>query len=295
MVVAETTRASGRARRGSPVRQVLTLFGDYWWHVEEPLPSGAIIAAMGDLGVKEPATRATLSRMVQTGLLDADRVGRRTTHALTARAKHIVEEEAQWLDTFGRREPQWDGLWSVLAFSIPESRRAVRHSARSRLKWLGFAPLYDGLWISPADTADEAMAQLRSLGVDDVTAMRATLETSFDGPQRAWDLAAVARQYAEFEADVKNGADAADPAVALCERSRLMLAWQAFRGLDAGLPAELLPAPWPRAATRRLFAERYDELAPGAEARVREHVAAISPELAASVTERRLAQQSNFR
>lgn len=277
------------------MRQVLTLFGDYWWRVEEPLPSGAIIAAMGDLGVKEPATRATLSRMVQTGLLDADRVGRRTTHALTVRAKHIVEEEAQWLDTFGRREPQWDGLWSVLAFSIPESRRAVRHSARSRLKWLGFAPLYDGLWISPADTADEAMAQLRSLGVDDVTAMRATLETSFDGPQRAWDLAAVARQYAEFEADVKNGADAADPAVALCERSRLMLAWQAFRGLDAGLPAELLPAPWPRAATRRLFAERYDELAPGAEARMREHVAAISPELAASVTERRLGQQSNFR
>lgn len=277
------------------MRQVLTLFGDYWWHVAVPLPSGAIIAAMGDLGVKEPATRATLSRMVQTGLLDADRVGRRTTHALTARAKRIVEEEAQWLDTFGRREPQWDGLWSVLAFSIPESRRAVRHSARSRLKWLGFAPLYDGLWISPADTADEAMAQLRSLGVDDVTAMRATLETSFDGPQRAWDLAAVARQYAEFEADVKNGADAADPAVALCERSRLMLAWQAFRGLDAGLPAELLPAPWPRAATRRLFAERYDELAPGAEARMREHVAAISPELAASVTERRLGQQSNFR
>ncbi|NYE18314.1 PaaX family transcriptional regulator [Microbacterium immunditiarum] len=290
MVLAETTRASSRARKGSPVRQVLTLFGDYWWHVEEPLPSGAVIAAMGDLGVKEPATRATLSRMVQTGLLDADRVGRRTTHALTARAKGIVEEEAHWLETFGSREPQWDGLWSVLAFSIPESRRAVRHSARSRLKWLGFAPLYDGLWISPLDTADEAMAQLRSLGVDDVTSMRATLQTSFDGPQRAWDLAAVAQQYAEFEADLRDGPDATAPAVALCERSRLMLAWQAFRGLDAGLPAELLPDPWPRAATRRLFAERYDQLAPKAEERMREHVAGISPELAASVTERRLGQ-----
>ena len=42
-------------RRVSPVRQVLTIFGDYWWHVGEPMPTGALVAALADLGVKEAA------------------------------------------------------------------------------------------------------------------------------------------------------------------------------------------------------------------------------------------------
>ncbi|MEZ3161567.1 PaaX family transcriptional regulator C-terminal domain-containing protein [Microbacterium sp. BWT-B31] len=268
---------------------MLTLFGDYWLDISDPMPSGALVAALGDIGMKEPAARATLSRMVRTGLLDLERVGRRTTHSLTERATGIVREEADWLDAFGCHEPEWDGMWSVLAFSIPESRRAVRHSARSRLKWLGFAPLYDGVWISPLRDDGEAMSQLRTIGVDDVTSMRATLETSFDGPARAWDLAAVVRQYADFEAELTSAPDPGTLRDALSERSRLMLAWQAFRGVDPGLPITLLPDPWPRVAIRALFAGRYNALGPAAEERVRSHIAAISPELGELVTERRLA------
>ena len=74
-------------RRVSPVRQVLTIFGDYWWHVEEPMPTGALVAALADLGVKEPAARATLTRMTRNGLLTVDRAGRRTVHRLTERAQ----------------------------------------------------------------------------------------------------------------------------------------------------------------------------------------------------------------
>ena len=163
------------------------------------MPTGALVAALADLGVKEAAARATLTRMTRTGLLSAGRAGRRTMHRLTERAVAIVDEEAAWLDAFGLVEAPWDGLWSVLAFSIPESRRATRHLARSRLQWLGVAPLYDGGWISPGDRAAAAMAQLRELAVEDVTSMRASLETSIEGgPQSAWDLDAVAEQYREF-------------------------------------------------------------------------------------------------
>lgn len=267
---------------------MLTLFGDYWWDADEPMPSGALVSSLGDLGVKEAAARATLTRLTRLELLVSDRVGRRTTHRLSRRAASIIAEEAAWLDSFGRVEPEWDGLWSVLAFSIPESQRALRHTARSRLKWFGYAPLYDGVWISPLDTAAEAMAQLRELDVADVTSMRARLQTSIaGGPQAAWDLDAARREYDGFVGELGRG-NGLGGAAALAERSRLMLTWQRFRGLDVGLPREVLPEGWPRVSVRRMFAQRYDTLGPAAEDRMREHVGAISPELVGAIRMRRL-------
>ncbi|MGR0219769.1 PaaX family transcriptional regulator [Agromyces sp. ZXT2-6] len=289
MTLADDGRNGLGIRRASPVRQVLTIFGDYWWHVDEPMPTGALVCALDDLGVKEAAARATLTRMTRNGLLSLGRAGRRTVHRLTERAIAIVDEEAAWLDTFGVVEPRWDGLWSVLAFSIPESQRAQRHLARSRLKWLGFAPLYDGLWISPRDRASEAMAQLRELDVTDVTSMRASLETSIEGgPQSAWDLEAVAEQYRSLIDALGAAQPPASSVDAFAERTRLMLAWQAFRELDTGMPAELVPDGWPRAAARRAWARRFNELGEPAEERVREHVGAIADDLSRLVTSRRL-------
>ncbi|MFB8146690.1 PaaX family transcriptional regulator C-terminal domain-containing protein [Microbacterium sp. NPDC056003] len=276
-------------RRASPVRQVLTLFGDYWWHVDEGLPTGALVAVLGDLGLKEAAARATLTRMVRNGLLSAERSGRRTAHRLTARASAIVDEEAAWLDSFGVEEQPWDGLWSVLAFSIPESQRAVRHLARSRLRWLGFMPLYDGVWISPRNHAADAMAQLRELDVRDVTSMRASVETSIaGGPQAAWDLASIADEYRSFAAAVAAVDQSATPAAALAERTRLMLRWQAFRLLDNAIPRELVPEDWPRTATRRQWVGHYNAMGAPAEQRVRAEITPISIELAERVTVRRL-------
>lgn len=294
MTLDEDGAAGPGLRRISPVRQVLTIFGDYWWHVREPMPTGAIVTALTDLGLKEAAARATLTRMVRGDLLLADRVGRRTTHRLTPHAQDIVDEEGAWLDTFGLVEPAWDGLWSVLAFSIPESERSLRHLARSRLRWLGFAPLYDGVWLSPRDRAGEAMAQLRDLGVRDVTSMRATLETSIaGGPQSAWDLDEVAAEYRRFATSVGTDEVTTDPVTAFRERMRIMLGWQAFRVRDTGMPAELVPADWPRIATRRAWAHRYNALGECAEQRMRVLVSDIDEDLAALVSRRRMRVERN--
>jgi len=294
MTFDEDAASSPGPRRISPVRQVLTIFGDYWWRVAEPMPTGAIVTALIDVGLKEAAARATLTRMVRGDLLLADRVGRRTTHRLTPRAQDIVDEEGVWLESFGLVEPRWDGLWSVLAFSIPEAERSSRHLARSRLRWLGFAPLYDGVWLSPRDRASEAMAQLRDLGVRDVTSMRATLETSIaGGPQSAWALDDVAREYRRFAAEIEAAPIPADPVAAFRERMRVMLGWQALRVRDTGMPAELVPADWPRVSTRQAWARRYNALAEGAEARMRALVSEIDGELAALVTRRRMAEDLN--
>lgn len=288
MTLADEGPGGPGIRRASPVRQVLTIFGDYWWHTDEPMPTGALVAVLGDLGLKEAAARATLTRMSKSGLLVADRSGRRTTHRLTERAAAIVDEEATWLDTFGVEEPAWDGLWTVLAFSIPESQRATRHLARSRLKWLGFAPLYDGVWVSPLNHAAEALAQLRDLEIADVTAMRASLETTIQGgPQSAWDLQAVAEQYRAFAGAVSS-TDAATGVSAFVERTRLMLRWQAFRVLDTGMPAELVPTGWPRVSVRRAWMQLYNRLGVPAEEHVRAAVDEIDARSRGLVTQRRL-------
>lgn len=281
-------------RRASPSRQALTLFGDYWWQVAEWLPTGALLAALADLGVKEPAARATLARLVKLGLLEAQRDGRRTSHRLTARGRSIVDEEAVWLDGFGVREIDWDGQWDIVLFSVPEAQRALRHSVRSRLRWYGFAPLYDGAWISPRASIDRLIDELALLGVVDVSVMRGALRRSSSvGAETAWDLEAARHRYRAIERslDIVRDERMTASVDALRWRSRLILEWQALRGIDAGLPESLLPPDWPRMRVRERLAAAYDLLAPDAEARMREHIERIDPDLAALVRSRTLTRE----
>ncbi len=280
-------RAASAARAESPSRQILTLFGDYWWHVPEQIPSAAIVAALGDVGVAAAASRATLSRLTRAGILVNGRVGRRTTYGLSGRGVAIVDAQSEWLETFGRDAQPWDGMWSIIAFSVPEERRSARHQVRSRLRWLGYAPLHDGLWISPRDADLTAMEELRQLGAARITALRASeLMTEPTRPQEAWDLSEVASHYDAFLGQISQEAPT-DGANALRERMMVALAWQRFRVDDPGLPEELLPADWPRRRARARFAERHLALAALAEDRVRHHVGAVDPSLADLVTHRR--------
>jgi phenylacetic acid degradation operon negative regulatory protein len=119
--------------------------------------------------------------------------------------------------------------------------------------------------------------------------MRAQLKTSTaGGPQSAWAIDVVRGEYDRFIGDLER-ADGLRGAAALAARSQLMLTWLRFRSDHVGLPRELLPEDWPRLTVARRFAERYDELGPEAETRMRLHVGALAPELAASVRARRLA------
>jgi phenylacetic acid degradation operon negative regulatory protein len=63
--------------------------------------------------------------------------------------------------------------------------------------------------------------------------------------------------------------------------------WRTFPNHDPDLPAELLPADWPRAAARDLFVEIYDTLGPLAEFRVKQIVAEFDPGLAELVAHHR--------
>jgi phenylacetic acid degradation operon negative regulatory protein len=284
---ARGTRSWAVAQR--PPRLLLTLLGDYWWQRTESLPSAALVALLAEFGVSDSAARAALSRLTRNRLLVTSRSGRRTFVRLSERAAQILDEGARHIFSFGRASEPWDGMWSLLAFSIPEEDRAVRDALRKQLRWLGFAPLYDGLWLAPRDLVTEVVGLLDELGVSTATAFRASAVPGGepDGlPQRAWDLEDLRARYDDFIAaaeqlQVRALAGRISPVEALVARTHIMDEWRAFPALDPDLPGELLPDEWPRGTARDLFISTYDLLGPLAAHRVRQIIARYSSDLAA--------------
>jgi phenylacetic acid degradation operon negative regulatory protein len=283
------TRPWAGAQR--PPRLLLTLLGDYWWQHTESLPSAALVGLLAEFGVSDSAARAALSRLTRNGLLVTSKIGRRTFVRLSERAAQILDEGARHIFSFGSGTQPWDGMWSLVAFSIPEHNRAARDALRKQLRWLGFAPLYDGLWVAPRDQATEVVGQLAELGISTATAFRATTVPGTEPggyPQVAWDLEDLHARYDGFIAYAQQLKERAlagriSPVEALVARTRVMDEWRAFPGLDPDLPGELLPDAWPRARARELFIATYDLLGPLAAHRVRQIIARYSRELAAKV------------
>ncbi len=274
-----------------PARLLLTLLGDYWWVRTEQLPSAALVALLTEFGISDTAARAALSRLVRHDLLTTSKHGRQTFYRLSERGVQVLNEGAQRIFSFGLSRP-WDGIWSLVAFSIPEEQRPLRHVLRDRLRWLGFAPLYDGLWISPRDSLSEATSQLAELSIKATTMFRARVvggTSEADLPQQAWDLAALRAQYQEFidavqplSIRVKNGLSSPEDALKI--RTGVMNRWQRFPAMDPDLPDELLPLDWPRSYARQLFIEMYNTLGPLAQCRVQQIIARYAPDLASNAT-----------
>lgn len=156
-----------------PQHLLTTLLGDYWYRREEHLPSAALVRLAEEFGVSAVAARAALSRLARRGLLESAKRGRRTYYRLTDRADEVLTEGQAHIMSFGGDSEPWDHLWTIAGFSVPEEQRDQRHALRTRLRWLGFAPLYDGMWVSPRAGAAETLKVLRELGVGSATVFRA--------------------------------------------------------------------------------------------------------------------------
>jgi phenylacetic acid degradation operon negative regulatory protein len=284
-----------RFQVGAPPQHLITtLLGDYWISRSEQLPSAALVRLAEEFGVSAVAARAALSRLARRDLLESSKVGRRTYYRLTDRAAAVLLDGRQRIMSFGLEQGAWDGTWVLAAFSISEEQRDLRHALRSRLRWLGFAPLYDGLWVSPRADADDAAAVLGELDVPTATIFRAQALAlaGMRAPQEAWDFGRLRRTYEGFVAQyspllarVRNGTVGASEA--LVARTGIMDTWRTFPNHDPDLPAELLPDGWPRGAARDVFVEIYDTLGALAEFRVKQIVAEFDPGLAELVAHHR--------
>lgn len=274
----DAVRLPRRQSGNSPQGLAVTLLADYTLRTRAWLPSAAIVALLAEAGVSHAGARATISRLARRGVLEGSRQGRNSSYRLTATAALNLAAGGRAIISAGADDEPWDRWWTLIAFSLPQDEVGRRRDLRGRLRWLGCAPLYDGLWISPHDLADKARAQLADLASGTMTVFRARHvdlgASAGRDPLEAWDTAAIARHYESFLRrwrpllpDIDAGRIAGVEAVRA--RTGVMDTYRRLPILDPRLPLDLLPPGWPREPARELFAAVYDGLAGPAQDHVR--------------------------
>lgn len=263
---ADRDSGNGAARRrdqgvASAPSLLLTVLGEFVAPAGRPTWTGALVAALGAVGVEEKAARQALARVAAEGLLESQRHGRRTRWTLTGEGHRLLAEGRQRIYTFLQQDRPWDGRWLVLLVTVPESQRQLRHRLRTRLTWAGLGSPAPGVWVVPDAGKDrEVAAILAELALD---------RDSFSwlGPlgrpdeearlvQAAWSLDEVEEHYALF-LDRFRPLTARTPAQAFACQVRLVQAWRRFPFLDPGLPAQLLDHDWPGHAAARTFTAKH--------------------------------------
>ena len=161
-----------------------------------------------------------------------------------------------------------DGEWTLLSYSVPESRRDLRHRVRARLTWAGFGGLRDGLWIAPG-TVDVAAVLGRSdladvAGLADAFAARPLpgnrhRSAGAPGLGRAGRPSAHAWFIETWSRPPRVGGS-------LAQLTLLGTDWLALLRTDPGLPAAHLGPDWPAAASTATYRRVFDGLEPAARA-----------------------------
>jgi phenylacetic acid degradation operon negative regulatory protein len=264
---------------GAPAARslLLTVLGEYML----PRPGGiwqeTLVEAMVRLGYSRQAARQALSRTTREGWLATQRRGRRARMTLTPKTAELLSSGAERIYSFGQPW-RWDGRWLIVVLRVPERSRAVRHQLRSRLAWTGLGSIGGGVWLTPhvererelaAAISEEPEAGARSF-VAGLGAIGSPQELVAD----AWDLERVRRQYLAFIDDF-DGVRALAPEACFRQQTLLVHAWRKFPFLDPDLPAELLPAGWPRRRAHELFVTRHDRW----QAKAVEYFASLEGEL----------------
>lgn len=242
-----------------PQTLLLALFGDQVLGRGVAVSAGSVIAVLNRLGVGEHATRAAVTRMARRGLLRPVRSGRQVFFGLAPRGVAVLRDGLRMLEA-EIVDREWDGRWTLLAFSVPETRRADRHALRTRLGWAGFAPLRSGLWVSPG-TADVSRVLSELDLLDHVTVFRGEAALGSDPAKiarEAWDLRALAAGYRGFLDRWSGGAFSEWDA--LSQRTRMTAEWLLLIRQDPRLPPALLPPEWPGVRAQEMFRTLQAEL-----------------------------------
>ncbi len=261
-----------------PRALIVTIYGLYARDTGGWFSIAALIKLMAELGVEEPAVRSAISRLKVRGLLESRRAEGSAGYGLSAGGRKILADGDRRI--FRRPRASTDDGWLLAVFSVPEHERARRHALRSRLAWLGFGTVSAGVWIAPAQLADETRDVLAA---DDLAAYVSLFTADYlafgdvrDKIATWWDLARLEQLYQAFIDAVtpvlaRWQAGHGDHGQAFADYIRVLTAWRRLPFLDPGLPPDLLPADWHGSRAAELFGQLHGQLASAA----KEHVLGV--------------------
>jgi phenylacetic acid degradation operon negative regulatory protein len=226
-------------------------------------------------GQSAEQVRSCLRRLVKEGLFTREGIGRSarflaTEQGMAALGTNLERHRLAYIQDHAGRG--WDRRWRLVAFAVPEQRRAARDAFRDRLRLLGGAAIANGLYVSPhrwdKDVGDEA----DRLGLTDAVTQASTDDLSVGGvsdprelARRLWPIDEIAIRYRQFVDTYRGVPDALERMRARRERLADAVFLPGALGVtvefasvfadDPLLPPELLPRPWPGRAARELLVQ----------------------------------------
>lgn len=242
------------------------VYGDHLSDRGHVAPVAALVRLLEPVGLAPPAVRTAISRMVSQGWLEPVALASGRGYRATPSAIRRLTEAADRI--YDRADRSWDGCWQLAILELPQDR-VVRQRLRADLSFLGYAPLTDGMWVSPWPRTELAEV-VAAAGIR----LRTARASSFDPPEtphQAWDLDMLA---GEYEAWLSTAADTVarqleqhgDPdEAAFSARFHLVHEWRKFLFDDPGLPDALLPSDWVGRRAASYFTGEAERLKPGAE------------------------------
>jgi phenylacetic acid degradation operon negative regulatory protein len=242
---------------------LLTVLGEFVLPGARPVWTSALVRSLAEVGVEDKAARQALARTASGGIVRSDRAGRRVRWALTAAGRRLLTEGAARIYGFTGEMSGWDGQWLVLAVTVPERQRQLRHKLRTRLTWAGLGTPAPGLWVGPDTTKEaEAARVIRELGLGG-SAFSYVGRSGVIGDVtrivgQAWDLDEVARRYHDFVARFQS-IHPYTAGEAFQAQIRLVQEWRRFPFIDPALPPDLHPTPWPGTRAAELFRRLHRE------------------------------------
>lgn len=96
--------------------------------------------------------KRTLDRMERQKLISINYEGEKTTIKLLDKGKRKVL--TYQIDDLKLNHGKWDGIWRVVIFDIPETKKIARDFLRAKLRELGFFKLQKSVLVTPWDCKD---------------------------------------------------------------------------------------------------------------------------------------------
>lgn len=241
-------------------------------HRDGTILAGELYPVAEACGQTPDQVRSCLRRLVTEELFiregeGRDAVFRATDAGMRALGSYVERTRLAYAqDAAGKG---WDRRWRLVAFAVPEARRAARDAFRDRLIQLGGAAVHNGLYVSPHRWEADVLAEADRLGVREHVTVASTDDLEVGGvtdprtlASRLWDIGQLAARYQAF---IDDYADIPGQLEEMRRQRRRLSEAEFLPGaliigikfaecfnVDPLLPPELLPRPWPGRTARDL-------------------------------------------
>lgn len=256
-------------RAVTPQVMVFTVLGLYSLQDDFPISTTAYVDILGRAGVSEHAVRMTLNRMAEREFIQRERSGRSVLWSAAARGRSIVGLQHERTFSEFAATPDPNGPWTIVTFSIPESRRRDRDVLRNRLAWAGFGPLRDGVWVSPGDRDLSSITNdIWEERFDEYAEAFTAIPKLVDLRRmiaKTWPIFELNERYQRFLAMWDRETPAVDASDDLGRLIWLVSRWRRLVRETPQLPDKYLPNGWPANRCLELFHERVAAYTPEAD------------------------------